>query len=365
MQNLFYNITLQNWLSIIAIAVSLFTFFIGLRSKRKSNEQAKEQDKIKNDIAKQANHLKEQANEQAKIKNDLAEQANKLALMISGKEHEMSESLKYEALELVSVIKAIDSKIDYYEENGDKIDYSHEIETLKGLQLRPGYLLLLKAIDYNSDKSRIDRLMQRLTSSMIQEQETRRLCQEILITISRVNLDEIIKQIRENYHNKWNEMVKELCLLSRFSYNKKNMKFRFDEAFYSFLKDEKGLALPNLNKWDANYCEKIEEVVRPYCVDILSGEYTPKNEEYQKFIGGHMVSFVKYLIITGKLKESVPERIKKEIEKGQPLRDDVSAYIDAIADIYAGRNIDEIYYKYADEYDSFIFHQISVKNKNK
>lgn len=361
MSNLFSDITLQNWLSIIAIAVSLFTFFFGLRSKRKSDQQAKEQDKIKNDIAKQANNLNEQANEQAKIKNDLAEQANKLALMISGKEHEMSESLKYEVLELVSVIKVIDSKIDYNEENNDKIDYSQEIETLKGIQLRPGYLLLLKAIDYNRDKSRIDRLMQRLTSSMIQEQETRRLCQEILITISRVNLDEIIKQIRENYHNNWNEMVKELCLLSRFSYNKKNMKSRFDEAFYSFLKDEKGLALPNINKWDSNYSEKIEEVVRPYHINSLSGEDTP----YLKFIGGHIVSFVKYLIIAGKLKESVPERIVREIEKGIPLSEDVIANIDAIAANYAGRSIDEIYYKYADEYDNFIFHQMSEKDRKK
>lgn len=80
---------------------------------------------------------------------------NKLIKKINSKEHELSESMKYELIEMIAILRAIDQKAAFNLERKGKIDYSPEIKRLKELQAKPGFLIFLNSISDDYQKGRV------------------------------------------------------------------------------------------------------------------------------------------------------------------------------------------------------------------
>ena len=106
-KNLKGHITLGNLLSVIAIIVSIASILISNRLNNKTNT---------------------------------------LTEKVYSKEHEMSENLKYEILNMISTLRSIDAKASCEPFYPEKVDYSNEIKSLEKIQSSPEYLLFLKSI---------------------------------------------------------------------------------------------------------------------------------------------------------------------------------------------------------------------------
>lgn len=139
---------------------------------------------------------------------------NELIEKINSKDHEISENLKCEMLELITVLISIDTKASIKTENGMMKDYSHEIEKLERLQSQPGFLLLLKSINDTGSHYYIEEELKRLTILSLNDNDIRKSIHRVLEVIKRqTNLDGAIKEIDENYRKNWNKKVKELCVM--------------------------------------------------------------------------------------------------------------------------------------------------------
>lgn len=131
---------------------------------------------------------------------------------VNGKEHQMSENLKYVVLNIVSNLQAIEAKSTLAERTKKiGMDYSLEVTSLIEIQKSPEYILLLRSIDDSSLKERLD-IGLILICSPIQNQDYGRLARSILCDMrDAIDLDKLIKNVSKRYKKKWTPLVVELC----------------------------------------------------------------------------------------------------------------------------------------------------------
>lgn len=90
--------------------------------------------------------------------------ANKTTKMVSSKEYQMKENLKFELLKVITELKSIESKIAV--EPALQVDFHQEFESISQLRTSPGYLLLLHSIKSEEDRFELDKNMLLLINSI-------------------------------------------------------------------------------------------------------------------------------------------------------------------------------------------------------
>ena len=131
---------------------------------------------------------------------------------VYSKEHEMSENLKYEILNMISTLRSIDAKASCEPFYPEKVDYSNEIKSLEKIQSSPEYLLFLKSINDSDERLLMELRLRLLTLHDFSIMERREWVHMILDTLrDRSDLDGVIDKVSEDYKNNWNQLVKELC----------------------------------------------------------------------------------------------------------------------------------------------------------
>ena len=69
----------------------------------------------------------------------LSNKTNRLTATISSEEYEMTESMKSDLTEIVSLLKTIENEAFLISYIGGSADFSMELPALKNIQTRPGY----------------------------------------------------------------------------------------------------------------------------------------------------------------------------------------------------------------------------------
>lgn len=232
--------------------------------------------------------------------------SSQTAMKVSSKEHDISENLKYEVLKVISTIRALDTKatVGMSEKNGS--DYSKEIEALIQLQLSPEYLLFLKSIKKDEDRLLMELRIRLLTQPSMPEKSIREWTHLIKEALeNQVNLDEMVKQIVDDYHNNWNKLVKELCEMEGvFSiYNNLNDKIihEINRVFLKYLVNDKAYNDPcvfflyGIMINDVKMVKEAKE--RGVDESVTDNEIKQKyHTEYDEFLEINCMEFVSFLI---------------------------------------------------------------------
>lgn len=207
---------------------------------------------------------------------------NELTERLNSKEYQISESLKYDIIELVSILRAIESKsflarfVDDYE-----IDYSTELQMLKKIQTRPGYRVFLHSIDGDGNRHQIEILIQHfidfyLTSPTTTSTEIGDQVQLILNEIGE-NTD-----LTSNLNMDFNDFIKDLCHIERMvpkEYDSLEHEERYCD-FVQYLLVFKDYDDPDIEYYYSYFCEmdtlRAMEAVKKgaICVDL--------DEEYEE-----------------------------------------------------------------------------------
>lgn len=90
--------------------------------------------------------------------------SSKTTMLVNSKEYEMSQSMKFDMVELVAVLRSIDDKaaMNLYRGTDVYFDFSHELQLIRALQTRPGYLVFLYSIDNRPDRYEIEKRLKML-----------------------------------------------------------------------------------------------------------------------------------------------------------------------------------------------------------
>lgn len=80
----------------------------------------------------------------------------KATMKVSSKEYEMSQNMKYDLVEMVTVLRSIDNKASLLSYTDNNIDFTTEIQSLKSIQSKPGYLVFLSLIEERSERLRVE-----------------------------------------------------------------------------------------------------------------------------------------------------------------------------------------------------------------
>lgn len=126
------------------------------------------------------------------ITNDLTEKVN-------SKEFQMSENLKYEITEMITLLRSIDNKAKLYRrasEDGrplelEEVDFSYELQSLRGMQLKPSYLIFLSSIDNEFVKNKVEEEIRLLTDYYLVSKTT-------TMTEVRIVVKDILNKISEH-----------------------------------------------------------------------------------------------------------------------------------------------------------------------
>lgn len=81
---------------------------------------------------------------------------NRMSKKVNSKDYEISENLKYELMQLIAVLKSLDSKAALSPGLNVKADYLPEINEISKLVISPSYLVFLRSIDNEKDRSWVD-----------------------------------------------------------------------------------------------------------------------------------------------------------------------------------------------------------------
>ena len=81
---------------------------------------------------------------------------NRMNKKVNKKDYEISENLKYELLQLIAALRALDAKAVISPHVNEKVDYSQELQVISNLRMSPGYLVFLHAIDNDKDRFWVD-----------------------------------------------------------------------------------------------------------------------------------------------------------------------------------------------------------------
>lgn len=287
---------------------------------------------------------------------------NELIEKINSKEHEISENLKYEVLELIAVLRAIDTKAT----NGlpdERNDYSHEMEVLQRLQYKPEFLLFLKSIEKESERLFMESFFQIIMSKYISNESLRRETHSILENIKKqVNLDEIVGQIERDYYNNWNQLVKEICEMGGVftSYYYPMSCHSIYKSFIDYFEDDPRIdnsKFPSFIDKMNNLYEKEKDSRRIYNTLNDSCEIYREYAEYLAFYGKLLRLFIIYLVETKHIKEpSIIEYyyiVTKEEEESDSMP----------YDLVNDEEIKTLIVKYRDEFVEFMNKKVYKKTK--
>lgn len=276
-------------------------------------------------------------------------QSTKAALKVSSKEHEMSENLKYDILQLIAVLNAIDEKARLKTLRG-KIDYSHEIEILLRLQSHPEFLLLIRSIKESPYRNVLEHDMHQLTDGSLDDDKKRENAFFILTAIKKqVNIDALVKQIEDNFSNNWNQTVKELCDLSSHSdsygYTIVNNWIKY--GFFDYLIKEK-----NINDNDLEAIVNGPIVVDPIIKSITENKliFSKYYTEFCDYYDCLLSSFVVYLVETKQIEDIEIRGLYSTIKREGKCHQHPSN------DEYDLTHL-RLFVKYLDEYEDFRKHQ--------
>ena len=104
--------------------------------------------------------------------NQTANNANELAKMINSKEYQIYEDLKYQMIQVIAAVRAIDAKaavaLDIQNESNQtyKPNFSLEIDILEKLQSSPGYLIFLNSIVNSDARTRIESTFRNISTKI-------------------------------------------------------------------------------------------------------------------------------------------------------------------------------------------------------
>lgn len=258
-------------------------------------------------------------------------QSTKAALKVSSKEHEMSENLKYEVIELIAVLRSFDTKADISISSKQKQDYSFEIESLRRLQSHPEFLLFLKSVKDDVSLYLIEEYIQQLTLTT-EEKDIRFYANAILRLMKKqAHLDDVVKQIGNKYYSNWNQLINELCDIRGHNgnYYRQKLIISMYQDYILFLIEVKNCedykvrslydSIRNSN-YDANELE----------------EFVLKNskEEYLDYLIKVFCLFVLFMVETKKIKNTKVQNYYLMVKKSANA--DGKAFVDSVdmQDIY-------------------------------
>ena len=136
--------------------------------------------------------------------------SNQTALKISSKEYQMSEDLKYDLIEMAAILRSIDNKADFSNFSGQNVDFSYELQSLKSIQSRPGYIVFLNTINNPSDRIEIEDGILKLTdrylvSDTLRMIDIRMRVQKILLVMAKHT------DLKDSMSMDYENLLKKLC----------------------------------------------------------------------------------------------------------------------------------------------------------
>lgn len=97
----------------------------------------------------------------------LNDKTNSLTERLNSKEYQMSENLKYEVMELVAILRAIDTKAAVSQLDDYKLDFDTEIQSLTKIQSSPGFIVYLHSIEKREERHTLERQIRQLTDTYL------------------------------------------------------------------------------------------------------------------------------------------------------------------------------------------------------
>jgi len=180
-------------------------------------------------------------------------ESSKTTLKVNSKEHEMSESMKSELLELVAILRFIDRKaasVDYFQR---RHDFSYEIDRLSKIQMSPSYLIYLHSTGLETVDDNINCLLELLLMNESEMMNNIRFWIRVILKElgEYTNIKDGEKVNFEKLLKKW--CTKKCCfVVPDLNYSVKKMKELLkDKAFMEKLKDEGN------NDGDVDYIHKV------------------------------------------------------------------------------------------------------------
>lgn len=132
-------------------------------------------------------------------------QTIKLTKRLNSEEYQISESLKYDLMQMIAILKTINAKT-YIE--GD-VDFSYELEAIKSIQSKPGYHYFLNRFDNVYNKKTIEYGVLQLTDLL-----TAGASKVSIKTMSLLILDELSNNIdlQRGVEKDFESVLKYMCL---------------------------------------------------------------------------------------------------------------------------------------------------------
>lgn len=186
------------------------------------------------------------------------DKTNVLTERLNSKEYQISENLKFDLIELVAVLRAIDSKamtalfVDNYE-----IDYSNELQMLKNIQTRPGYLVFLHSIESDRERKKVEIYVQNfidyfLSSPTTSSTDIRQQVHKILDYIGNADL-------KGSLNMDFEDLLNDLCLTETvFHFRDEYVEVEHEERYCDFVRyllHVKCYDDPDLEYFYSYFCE--------------------------------------------------------------------------------------------------------------
>lgn len=222
----------------------------------------------------------------------------KSTMKVNSKMYQMSEDMKYEVMELVAILRAIDTKaavsqLDYY-----RIDYSEEIHALAKIQSSPGFIVYLHSIEDYDERHTLERQIRQLTDTYL---TSRKWSQKVPLIRGMIHIImETLQQhtdLTESMNMPYDDLLKDLCSDGIFAdYDFEEMEKavekanRETKAFLEYLM-KKGIEDPNVEYFYYEFIEcdqhdkAVAAVKKGARSNVSISEIEKKyNAEYQEFI---------------------------------------------------------------------------------
>jgi len=180
---------------------------------------------------------------------------NELIEKINSKEHEISENLKYEVMELVATLRSIDTKAAIAQLNNVTMDFTNDIKTLTKIQASPGFIVYLHSIKDRQERNELELQIRNLIDSFLLSPK---FSQNVPVIRGAVHIIMETLQKHTNLNDSMNmpydSLLKELCSDGIFAEYDREALFRAVEkadlemtAFLEFLIKEKHIEDPDVD----------------------------------------------------------------------------------------------------------------------